>query len=112
MLYDSYRDNLKIIATGSSAFYLDRKFKDSLAGRKRIFHLKPLNFNELLLFQDARELGDESRIEQEDKFYRLMAILSSQNHTIGAMHLKSNIMIVIFRKTNTKHLANIIPTIK
>lgn len=36
-LYDVYQENLKIIATGSRAFYIDKKFKDSLAGRKRIF---------------------------------------------------------------------------
>ena len=42
--YDLNGDWLKIIATGSSAFYLDTKFKDSLAGRKRIFELFPLDF--------------------------------------------------------------------
>ncbi len=37
--YDVNGDWLKIVATGSSAFYLDTKFKDSLAGRKKIFEL-------------------------------------------------------------------------
>ncbi len=32
-LHDTYGANLKIVATGSSAFYIDRKFKDSL-GKK------------------------------------------------------------------------------
>jgi len=39
-LFDVYGENLKIIATGSSAFYIDDKFKDSLAGRKRVFEIK------------------------------------------------------------------------
>lgn len=54
-LYDIYSENLKIIATGSSAFYIDTKFTDSLAGRKRLFELKTLDFEEWLKF---RKLGD------------------------------------------------------
>jgi predicted AAA+ superfamily ATPase len=50
LLYDTHADWLKVIATGSSAFYLDTKFKDSLAGRKRIFELYPLDFDEYLEF--------------------------------------------------------------
>ncbi len=49
--YDVNGDWLKIVATGSSAFYLDTKFKDSLAGRKRIFELFPLDFEEYLSFK-------------------------------------------------------------
>ncbi len=58
-LYDTYEGNLKIIATGSSAFYIDRQFKDSLAGRKRVFVLYPLSFSEMLHFKDAQYLLDE-----------------------------------------------------
>ena len=53
--YDLNGDWLKIIATGSSAFYLDTKFKDSLAGRKRIFELFPLDFEEFLQFKGYPE---------------------------------------------------------
>ncbi len=68
-LFDTYQENLKIIATGSSAFYLDRKFRDSLAGRKRIFHLKPLNFGEFLSFKDAAELRRElQRIRKNEQY--------------------------------------------
>ena len=49
--YDLNGDWLKIVATGSSAFYLDTKFHDSLAGRKRIFELFPLDFEEFLQFK-------------------------------------------------------------
>ena len=58
-LFDTYDRNLKIIATGSSAFYLDTKFKDSLAGRKKLFNLKTLNFKEYLLFIEKHELVSE-----------------------------------------------------
>jgi predicted AAA+ superfamily ATPase len=57
-LYDKYLENLKIVATGSSAFYLDSSFKDSLAGRKRIFILRTLNFEEFLHFSGRDDLSD------------------------------------------------------
>jgi hypothetical protein len=56
LLYDQKRSRLKIIASGSSAFYIDRKFKDSLAGRKFLFELYPLNFDEFLVFNKQQEL--------------------------------------------------------
>ncbi len=58
-LYDEYEYNVKIIATGSSAFYIDHKFKDSLAGRKRIFQLYPLSFNEFMEFKNYEEAKDD-----------------------------------------------------
>ena len=58
-IYDEYEYNVKIIATGSSAFYIDKKFKDSLAGRKRIFHLYPLSFEEFLIFKEKKEIQTE-----------------------------------------------------
>ena len=51
LLYDEYADRLKVIATGSSAFYIDRQFNDSLAGRKKIFELQTLDFEEFLQFK-------------------------------------------------------------
>lgn len=56
LLYDKYKKQLKIVATGSSAFYIDKKFKDSLAGRKRIFELYPLDFEEFLIFREQDHL--------------------------------------------------------
>lgn len=68
-LFDTYRENLKITATGSSAFYLDHKFTDSLAGRKRIFELKTLSFEEFLLFRKKNQLRDELLQIRERKEY-------------------------------------------
>jgi len=60
LLYDKYSPQLKVIAAGSSAFYIDRKFKDSLAGRKRLFELFTLDFDEYLKFRTANtDLQDE-----------------------------------------------------
>ena len=58
LLYDGYRQRLKLVVTGSSAFYIDAKFKDSLAGRKRLFHLPTLSFKEFLWFKQCDDLAD------------------------------------------------------
>lgn len=47
-LYDAY--DIKFIVTGSSAYYMKNMFSESLAGRKKIFEVYPLNFSELLSF--------------------------------------------------------------
>ena len=50
-LYDEYKGRIKLIVSGSSAFYIDQKFTDSLAGRKFIYEMYPLNFSEYLDFR-------------------------------------------------------------
>ncbi|MCH2176776.1 MAG: ATP-binding protein [Lentisphaeria bacterium] len=54
--YDEYHEKIKFIVTGSSSFYIDEKFKDSLAGRKRIFELPTLSFAEMLHFKQRDHL--------------------------------------------------------
>jgi len=54
--YDEYKGKIKLIVSGSSAFYIDKKFKDSLAGRKRIFTLNTLSFREFLRFKNEESL--------------------------------------------------------
>ncbi|MBI5074981.1 MAG: ATP-binding protein [Nitrospirae bacterium] len=58
LLFDEYRTRLKLVVTGSSAFYIDEKFTDSLAGRKRLFHLPTLSFSEFLLFKLREDLAN------------------------------------------------------
>ena len=59
LLYDEHVDKIKIIASGSSAFYMDDRFRDSLAGRKRIFQLFTCSFNEYLELSEKTELLQE-----------------------------------------------------
>ena len=67
LLYDDYAQKIKIIATGSSAFYIDSSFKDSLAGRKKIFNLPTCSFDEYLLLRNRRDLlEDVRRIQSND----------------------------------------------
>ena len=48
-LYD--HGNVKFILTGSSSYYFRNLFPESLAGRKMIFELFPLDFSEFLVFK-------------------------------------------------------------
>jgi predicted AAA+ superfamily ATPase len=60
-LYDDY--GVKFIVTGSSSFYLKNHFSESLAGRKRIFEMYPLDFEEFLQFK-----GVNTKSIQREKF--------------------------------------------
>lgn len=59
LLFDEYSSRLKIVATGSSAFYIDKQFKDSLVGRKKIFQMGTLDFQEFLHFKNRDDLAQE-----------------------------------------------------
>lgn len=69
--YDEYKDKIKLLVSGSSAFYLDKKFKDSLAGRKKIFNIRTVSFREFLRFKNEEELSKKDfqtlTISEKDK---------------------------------------------
>jgi len=71
LLFDKHQSSLKIIATGSSAFYLDQKFTDSLAGRKKLFELYTLDFEEYLLFRTGIDtlMIELERIRAKETYY-------------------------------------------
>jgi len=60
-IHDLYKDRIKLVATGSSAFYLDDKFHDSLAGRKRIVPIYSFCFSEFLRSKNRPDLAKEVR---------------------------------------------------
>ncbi|MEA3449648.1 MAG: ATP-binding protein [Patescibacteria group bacterium] len=53
-IYDHY-PNIKIIASGSSSLSIKNKIKESLAGRKFIFEIYPLDFEEFLIFKQDKK---------------------------------------------------------
>lgn len=57
IISDHYK-NLKLIVTGSSTLEIRQKFKDSLAGRKIVFEIYPLDFYEFLIFKGESKLKD------------------------------------------------------
>lgn len=50
-LYDHH--HIKFIVTGSSSYYLKNLFSESLSGRKKIFEIYPLDFAEMLTFNNV-----------------------------------------------------------
>lgn len=56
-VYDTYK--VKFIVTGSSSYYMKNLFSESLAGRKRIFEMYPLNFLEFIQFKKSKILNHE-----------------------------------------------------
>ena len=79
LLYD-YFPEIKVIATGSSSLKIKHKFSDSLAGRKNVFYVEPLNFSEFLLFK-----GEEKLLKIRELFFNeenkdaLKGIVASQH---------------------------------
>ena len=73
LLYDKYSSNLKLVLTGSSAFYIDKKFKDSLVGRKRLFKLYTLDFDEFIYFKtgEMKLLDELIKIRNNEKYISL-----------------------------------------
>lgn len=61
-MYDHY--DVKFILTGPSSYYLRNLFPESLAGRKIIFEMFPLNFTEFLIFKQVTRSEDESFIQK------------------------------------------------
>jgi len=59
LLYDEHSGQIKIVVSGSSAFYMDNQFRDSLAGRKKLFQLNTCSFDEYLLLSDKPHLFEE-----------------------------------------------------
>lgn len=57
-IHDLYKTTIKLVVTGSSAFYIDRKYRDSLAGRKQIVPIHPLSFTEYLRAKDEITLAE------------------------------------------------------
>lgn len=67
LLFDKYAPQLKIIATGSSAFYIDKNFKDSLAGRKKLIEVYPLDFEEFIAFKNQEDILNEYKRIRNNK---------------------------------------------
>ncbi len=81
LLYDLHQPWLKIVATGSSAFYIDKKFDDSLAGRKHLFELFTLGFDEFLEFKTGnRELTSELEQIRNRKEYASLRFNEIENY--------------------------------
>ncbi len=83
-----YHDNFsayKFIVTGSSTFEIRKKFKDSLAGRKKIIHIAPLSFKEFLKFKGSDFSGGFLDLKGIDKIRKVKI------SAIGGESLETNL---------------------
>ena len=60
--------SVKFYLTGSSSFYLRNLFPESLSGRKFLYELPPLSFQEYLYFKDVVSLEDVQNFTLQDTF--------------------------------------------
>ncbi|PIP61668.1 hypothetical protein COW99_02760 [Candidatus Roizmanbacteria bacterium CG22_combo_CG10-13_8_21_14_all_38_20] len=65
-LIDHY--GVKFYLTGSSSFYLKNLFPESLSGRKFLYELSPLSFQEYLYFNDALELEEVKKTSLQNAY--------------------------------------------
>lgn len=62
--YDHY-SNIKFFVSGSSSLFIKKHIQESLAGRIYEFVLKPLSFNEFLLFRGKEDLLKKNKLFEE-----------------------------------------------
>jgi len=65
-LYDHYK--IKFFLTGSSSFYIKNHFSESMAGRKMIYEMFPLNFQEYLEFRGCSYSNQSNELFWETRF--------------------------------------------
>ena len=73
LFYDHYKDNYKLIVSGSSSFAIKSKFKDSLVGRIVDLEIFGLSFQEFLNFKGLKyDLTTNSNLANEElkKIYK------------------------------------------
>ncbi|MHC1605140.1 MAG: ATP-binding protein [Candidatus Methanofastidiosia archaeon] len=63
--YDNYQ-NIKFFVSGSSSLFIKRRTQESLTGRIYEFILKPLSFQEFLIFRDKEEIVKKKKLFEED----------------------------------------------
>jgi len=80
LLHDHF-PSLKVIATGSSSLQIKSKFSDSLAGRKRVYLVEPLSFDEFLLFRGEDRLLRLRSILREEGFDPTLDSLMKAGHS-------------------------------
>ncbi len=60
-IYDHY-PQIQLIVSGSSSFEIKRKFKESLTGRKKVFEITPVDFEEFLAFKGSQLYEKKKRL--------------------------------------------------
>jgi len=75
--YDLY-PNIKFVISGSTSFYIRKKSQESLAGRTVSFVVKPLSFDEYLLFREKSDLLRKPKLYEQEIKNEFAVFLRSQ----------------------------------
>ncbi|MBI4225506.1 ATP-binding protein [Candidatus Roizmanbacteria bacterium] len=94
-LYDHYK--IKFFLTGSASFYLKNLFSESLAGRKYIFELFPLDFEEFLWFNKVSYRKPKFTQDIDENTFELFSNLVEEYILYGGMP-----EVVLTKKTSEK----------
>ena len=88
LLHDHFI-NLKVVATGSSSLEIKQKFSDSLAGRKKVYLIQPLNFDEFLLFKGEETLRRLRELfkKEDEKGRQKLADTGTVSHYEGNLSM-------------------------
>ena len=82
-LYD--HNKIKFFLTGSASFYLKNLFSESLAGRKYIFELFPLDFEEFLWFKKTSFRKPKFTEDIDENTFELFSGLAEEYLLYGGM---------------------------
>lgn len=82
-LYDHYP--IKFFLTGSASFYLKNLFSETLAGRKYLFELHPLDFAEFLVFKNSNLVLPHFEEKIDRQTWELFSPLVEEYLTWGGM---------------------------
>lgn len=85
--------SLKIIATGSSTLEIKQKFKDALTGRKKVFEIHSLDFQEFLIFKEQCDLA---KAIKENSLKN--TILINENPNITKLEFLSHQLIPLYNE--------------
>lgn len=103
-LYDN--NDIKFLVTGSSSFYMQNHFSESLAGRKFLFTLYTLSFDEFLRFKNFEISKPENSFQQlNPHFIRKYQLLYDEYLQYGGFPEVATISDVEVKK---KYLSDIL----
>lgn len=103
-LYDSY--DIKFFVTGSSSFYMKNQFAESLAGRKFLFELHTLSFDEFLQFRDIKLNLPKFEFQKANQYFiRKLSSYYEEYIKFGGF---PEVVLTDYTETKKKYLSDVL----
>lgn len=103
-IYDSF-ENVKIYASGSSSLAIKQRAQESLAGRKRINELFPLDFEEFLWFKQDTKLIEQFASAKKLKGDKLNQVLKDLQRALEEFIVYGGYPEVVLRRDAKEKVA-------